>query len=162
MLPKSHIILGFLFSLIILFSIPSMGIPGFIIIWISSFMIDTDHYLFYAWLKKDINPLNSVKWFMKKHREYLKLSYEEKKKKVQIPCIFHGIEAVLLLAILYLIFKSNIFLFILAGFIFHEFLDLIYIAYTKGNFNHIISQTKNIINFRKEMKKWNKNHESII
>jgi hypothetical protein len=152
MLPKTHIIFGLIFSAIILIIFPNISLTGFFILWISTFLIDFDHYLFYAWLKKDFNPHNSFKWFMKKHKEYLILSEEEKKNKIQIPCIFHGVEAIGFLLIMYLIFKLDIFLLIIIGFIFHESLDLISIIYIKGNFNHIISQTKNIINYKKKLK----------
>ncbi|MFQ5531781.1 MAG: hypothetical protein ACE5ES_04160, partial [Candidatus Nanoarchaeia archaeon] len=69
MLPKTHIILGFIFSVLIFFLFPQMGLIGASLIFFSSFLIDFDHYLYYLFKKKDPNPRNSVKWFMKHHKE---------------------------------------------------------------------------------------------
>ena len=155
MLPKTHIILGLVFSLIFFYFFQSIGLISFLIIFASSVLIDVDHYLFYVWFKKDWNYFHAKKWFMEKTIKSRKMSREKRKKLAKaIPCIFHGIEAVVILLILS--FFSNIFLFILIGFAFHEILDLIGIFYWGYDINHILSQTHNILNYKKEKESYGK------
>jgi len=149
MLPSKHIILGFIFSLIIFYLFPEIGLLGVSLIFLSSFLIDIDHYFYYAYTKKDFNPINARNWFMKKHREFIKLPHEERRKRAKnIPCIFHGIEMIMFLILLS--FISPLFIYILMGFIFHESLDLINILYFGFSLDHIGSQTYNIINHKIE------------
>ncbi|MEK6891396.1 MAG: hypothetical protein AABX03_04640 [Nanoarchaeota archaeon] len=110
-------------------------------------MIDIDHYLFYVFHKKDLNPKHAFKWFYEKNKYYLSLSKEQRKKALTNPCLLHGIEALIL--VLIVAFFFNIFFFILIGFLFHEFLDFVSITYYGFNYNHILSQTYNILNFKK-------------
>lgn len=148
MLPKTHIILGLFFSLFILILFPNIGLLGFIIIFLSSFLIDIDHYLFHVWLKKDWNPNNAFKWFIKFTKKYQKLTETERSKIVAIPCLLHGIETLAILFLLYYFSQNIIFLYLLVGFLFHEFLDFISIWSYGYNFNHIGSQIKNIIKYK--------------
>lgn len=148
MLPKTHLILGLVFSLIILKLFPPIGFLGFFTIWLASFLIDIDHYAFYSFYKKDFNPKHASKWFYEKNKYYLSLPRKERKKAITAPCLFHGIEIIIVLLILAYFF--NLFLFILLGFLFHEILDLINITRYGFNYNHILSQTYNILNFRKK------------
>ncbi len=60
-----HVILGFIFSLILF---PLVGFFS-LIIFISSFMIDIDHYFYYIIKKNDLNLINSINYYLKKHRE---------------------------------------------------------------------------------------------
>ncbi len=158
MLPKNHIILGLFFSLIVFLIFPELGLGGFFIIWLSSFLIDVDHYLFYVWLKKDFHPLRAYNWFMKKHKTFHSLSKNDKiqkSKNTYIPCIFHGIEAIIVLIILYLFmpFYNEIFLYILIGFLFHEFLDFVHIIFGGYTLRHLGFQTYNLLQFQKLLKK---------
>ena len=80
---------------------------------------------------------------------YFGLGYEDRIKNARFtPCIFHGIETIILLALFSII--SPIFLYILIGFIFHQFLDLIHIEFYGFSLNHIGSQTYNILNYKKQ------------
>ncbi|MBS3091813.1 hypothetical protein J4466_00180 [Candidatus Pacearchaeota archaeon] len=148
MLPKIHILLGIIFSLSFWYLFPQIGFLGFAIIFASSVLIDVDHYLFYAYTRKDWNYFHAKKWFMDKTMEFRKMPKGKRKKLARaIPCIFHGIEAIIIL--LFLSLFSNIFFFILIGFLFHEFLDLIGIIYWGYDLNHILSQTRNILRYKK-------------
>lgn len=145
MLPHKHFIYGAIFSLSLYFLFPELGLFAIAIIFLSSFLIDVDHYLFYIVAKKDLSLKNAHKWFVKQHFKFLKFSKKEKKDIRPFPCIFHGIEAIIILSILS--FASPIFIYILIGFIFHEFLDLINMIMFGFPFYHIGSQTYNIINY---------------
>lgn len=127
MLPKHHLILGFVFSLILLILFPQIGLFGFFIIFLSSFLIDIDHYLYYLIRKKDFNLKNAFNWFINNETKYFSLPIS-KRKRIHPPlCFMHTFE--FLLIILILIRYSNIFLFLLIGFVFHLFLDIAFSMY---------------------------------
>jgi len=148
MFPKSHIILGFIFSLILLLLFPLISWTGFLIIFASSVLIDVDHYLFYVFIKKNWSLKNAYNWFSIRAKRFEFLPKPERKKKAKsCPCIFHGIEAIIILILLS--FYHKFFLYILIGFVFHEILDLIKILNDRYDLNHIGSQTYNIITFVK-------------
>jgi len=148
MLPKTHAFFGLIFSFAIFLIFPEIGYFGFLIIWASSIFIDVDHYLFYAITKKDWNLRNAYLYFIKMNSLHNNLSRKEKRKlPYNVFCIFHGIEAILILILLSLFHK--IFLYILIGFIFHEGLDFIYLIYHGYKLNHVGSQTYNILNYKK-------------
>jgi len=124
MLPKYHIILGFFFSLILFFIFPFIGLLGFLIIFVSSVLIDADIYLYYVFTKKNFNLINAMKYYSKKRKEVLLLPMEQRAKKQGNIRIFHGIEVLLILFLLGF-FINKIFLFIFIGFSFHLFLDIV-------------------------------------
>ena len=155
MFPKTHIIFGFIFSLILFLLFPSINWVGFFMIFASSVLIDVDHYLFYAVTKKDWSLIRAYKWFVKGTKRFEKLSIEEKKKSKSIVCIFHGIESLIILFVLS--YFSNFFFFILIGFLFHELLDLIHILYWNYDINHLGFQTYNLLRERKIKRRYNKN-----
>ena len=113
MLPKAHIFYGAIFSIILYL----IGLSPFnsILIFLSSFLIDFDHYLWYVLKKKDFN-LKKAFYFLK-----------EMEKKKPMMMVFHTFEFILLILILSFFF--NPFLFILMGMLFHSLLDLIDLKY---------------------------------
>lgn len=143
MLPKHHIIFGLLFALAAFILFPRIGLIGTSIIFLSSVLIDVDHYLFYAFSKKDFSLKNAYEWFIEKSKTNMCLPKNQIK---TIPCLFHGIETSLILILL--IFISPIFFFILLGFLFHQSLDLVDIHLNKQPFKHLGSQTYNFLAYR--------------
>jgi len=125
MLPKYHIILGLVFSIILILIFPQIGILGFLIIFLSSVLIDVDHYLSFAYNKKDFSLSKSYVW----HLEQKKLESAKVKKGIREKGFFHPlhtIEFLILLAILS--FFSQITFFIFIGILFHslnDFIDLV-------------------------------------
>ncbi len=120
MLPKYHLIYGFIFSLLLLAIFPSIGLTGALIILASTFFIDGDHYLVYVFRKKDISLKNALKYYMNIRRKYGLTGI----KGVKMPILyFHIGEAIIITAVLAL--KYKIFIWILIGFLFHIFLDFI-------------------------------------
>ena len=146
MYPSKHIVFGLIFSLLAYFTFPQIGTLGFFTIWFASFLIDVDHYIFYVFTSRDLSLIQSHKWFMKESAKSLSLSKKDRKKfSKQIPCVFHGIEAI---AILFLLsFVNILFLYVLIGFIFHEILDFIHIVYYGYSLKHIGSQTYNLLTY---------------
>ena len=123
MKPNFHIFLGLLFSLFILILFPKIGL-GFFIIFLSTILIDIDHYLYFVYRKKDWNLKKAYNWFLNLHEKYISLPKSKRKQFYGSICWLHGIETFILLAILGLF--SPIFLFILTGFTFHLLVDDIY------------------------------------
>ena len=125
MLPKSHILLGFIFSLILFIIFPKIGIIGFVIIFFSSFLIDVDHYIYYVFKKRDLSLKNAYSWFIQKRKKYLTLSRKKRNEIYTEAHFFHGVEILIILFLLGL-FVHKYFCYILIGFAFHLFLDVIH------------------------------------
>ena len=126
MLPKYHIVLGFLFSLILFLIFPSISILGASVIFFSSFLIDVDHYLFYVFKNKIFSIKKAYNYFFELRKKAMTKSLKEKRIKIANPLMypFHGIEVLLILFLLGF-FINKIFLFIFIGFSFHLFLDIV-------------------------------------
>ena len=126
MLPKAHFFLTFLLSIILI----SLGIVSpfqALIILLAGFLIDVDHWLLYVWEFRDFNIKNSYRWFYK---------FYISKEKRKFLCIFHTIEALIVVTLLGL--KYPLFLAVLVGMLFHILLDLIQ-AYRDGFYSKEIS-----------------------
>ena len=142
MLPKYHLIIGFIISFIIFATFSSIGLIGFLIIWASSVLIDFDHYLYYVFKKKDFSLARARIWFSKYGKKLDSMKREEKKKyKVEI-LIFHGIEFIILLVFLCLF--SSFFFYVLVGILMHLSLDFMHSVYY-NNLHIKFSQIYNCI-----------------
>ncbi|MBI2449351.1 hypothetical protein HYV49_03570 [Candidatus Pacearchaeota archaeon] len=111
MLPKTHILLGAILS-VILILILKISIISAIIIFLSSFLIDVDHYIAYVINKKDWSLSNSYKLYKNVPRDHKPMIH-----------FLHTIEFLIVLFILGLYFP--LFMLIFLGFIFHSNLDII-------------------------------------
>ncbi len=124
MLPKYHLLFGFLFSLILYLLFPFIGLLGFLIIFASSVLIDIDHYIYYIFTKKNFNLGKAYKYFSEKRKFFLSSLKRQKNNSNPAMYLLHGIEVLLILFILG-IFLNKLFLFIFIGFGFHLFLDVL-------------------------------------
>jgi hypothetical protein len=115
MLPKWHVLTGFLFAYVIYGSI-SLTFFQVSLIFLASIFIDFDHYIWYIHRKKD--------WSLKNAYDFLK-----EKKHLRTMMIFHTIEFHILIALL--IFVWGGFLYILIGMIFHSVLDIIDMSFKR-------------------------------
>lgn len=125
MYPKQHILFGMVFAIILISIFPKIGFTGFVIVFLSSVLIDVDHYLYYIYKKKDFNLNKAIKWFTKEEKYFSSLSRGERNKFYMGFFFLHGIEVVLIILIL-AIFVSKYFLFIFLGISFHLLLDYLY------------------------------------
>jgi len=123
MLPKWHILLGFIFSLLIWIIFPSTGLLFFLAVFLSSFLVDVDHYVYYAFKCKDISLPNAYRSCLEQGKRWDALPQKEKNKYKITPLFLHGFEFWLLLIIAS--FFNKIFFFIFLGVIFHMAIDLI-------------------------------------
>ena len=122
-MPSTHIIFGAIISALLLLFFPLIGIMGCVIIFLSSVLIDVDHYLYYAIKKKDWSLRNAYNWFLSKRDIFLRASKKERAKMERLILVLHGIECLAIFALLILVHK--IFVFVLIGFVIHLLLDLI-------------------------------------
>ncbi len=126
MLPRTHILFGFIFSLVLFLIYPSMGFLGVGIIFLASVLIDVDAYISYVLNEKDFSLRRAIKILTERRKKFFSLPREKRKeipnKKRNIR-IFHGFE-ILIILFLAGIFVSEFFLYLLIGFAIHLFLDL--------------------------------------
>ncbi len=122
---KQHLLIGFVVSYIL---IHFFNFPLFtgLIIFLSSILIDGDHYLWYGFKTKDWNPFHAIRWYNKSIQKWHSLTSKEREKFKRGVFICHG---VLFWAILLsLSFLHKIFLWILIGVGIHMIADLIDLA----------------------------------
>ncbi len=117
MLPKFHLIISFLASFIML--IFGINYLFCLLFFLSAFLIDFDHYLYYIIKKRDLSLINAYKYC-----KYILKKELEKTNQKQILMIFHTAEFFIILLILSLFL--DFFLPIFLGCLFHEFTDLVY------------------------------------
>jgi hypothetical protein len=122
MIPKTHIILGFLATIIIYLVTPISQLEA-LIIFLSSFLIDVDHYLIYAITKKDTSLKNAKAYFHRRKKKWFSLTTKEQATYKRYIYFLHGIEAWIIIYILSLYHPLAI--FILYGFTIHMILDYI-------------------------------------
>ena len=136
MIPKYHIAFGFILSLVLFLLFPSTNLIGAGIIFLSSFLIDVDHYIYYIFKERSLSLKKAIDYFLIKRRELFGLHPRERKRFYSGFCFLHGIE---ILVILFVsgIFISEYFLFILIGFAFHLLLDIIEEIYRKSRLDKI-------------------------
>jgi hypothetical protein len=143
--PSWHIFFGFLFSACLFFLFPDLGIFNITLIFLSSVLIDVDHYLFYIYEGKGWNlreAYNSSIEQKKRYRKFGKKAYNFSPSFF----IFHGLDVLLLLFLLSFLFRPLFFIFI--GFSFHLILDLIEQAFYPNKFQKI-SVVNDFLNYKR-------------
>ena len=116
MLPKWHVLFGFIFAYIV-YWFTSINVFEASLIFLSSVLIDFDHYMWIVKRKEYFNLKKAYFW----HKNL-------PKKHKPIMHIFHTIEFLLFVLILGLFFK--LFFFIFIGMLFHSVLDIIEMFYS--------------------------------
>jgi hypothetical protein len=130
MLPKWHILIGFVFSYILVYFLDFSLLAGAVVFVSSWFLIDLDHFIFYICKTKDLSVKKFLEYSQDKARKWKSLSCEERLQCKYPVFIFHSLEFWIVLALLSVYFK--IFLLILAGFAVHIAADYIMIFYEKS------------------------------
>ena len=121
--PRTHVIFGIALAAILFVTIPEISLIQLGIIVASSVLIDIDHYFYYVYKKKRLNPIKAYRWYVGNRKKCCSIP-KEHKGKIHFGTFFlHGIEILIILLLLGF-FVSNVFYFILIGFIFHLLLDL--------------------------------------
>ncbi len=149
MLPGKHIFWSFLFSLVLYLIFPvSVSLIGVSIIFLSSVLIDVDHYIYYIYKTKNWNLKKSVSWYFINRDKFAKMTREQKNKIYTGLCFLHGIEAILIIILMIIIPNplSYIMIFMLIGFVFHLILDAIDLYIRNYRFDKVISFTYSVKN----------------
>ena len=121
--PIKHLILGIFLALLLFVTIPEISLVSLGIIVASSVLVDIDHYFYYVYKKKKINPVKAYKWYMGNRKKCRTMSKEHKRTTHFGTYCLHGIEILIILLLLGF-FVSNFFYFVLIGVTFHLLLDL--------------------------------------
>jgi membrane-bound metal-dependent hydrolase YbcI (DUF457 family) len=132
MLPKTHGIVGAIISILAYF-IFSITFVEALIIFLSSFLVDIDHYLYYVYKTKNWSLKQAYNWFLLERRRYERLNLKQKQEYTHSIFFLHGLEILISLLFL-LIFVHKIFLFVLIGVLVHLLLDFISIVYKADYF----------------------------
>jgi len=122
---KWHVLIGFVISYILVYFFNFSLFAG-LIIFLASWMIDGDHYFWYAIEMKDWNPIHAINWYRKSIPKWFCLTLKEREKFKRGVFICHGILFWIILAALS--FLHEIFLWTLIGVAIHmvaDFIDLI-------------------------------------
>jgi len=122
MLPKTHIFLGALFSILVWIIFPQIGIVYILLIFLSSFLVDFDHYLCAVRKLKSLSLKKALDYYRKdnlrEEREYKRGIYRKGDFH-----FLHTIEVHVLVLVLGLAWTP--FLYVLAGMTFHSLVDLV-------------------------------------
>ncbi len=124
MLPKFHIVTGLIFSIILYLLFPSLNLGELIAVFLASFLIDFDHYIYYVIKKRNFSIKRAYNWFKEKGKKFSNIPGKERKKYILTLSFFHGLEWVILFFILGKLFYS-IFYFVAIGMLFHLIFDWI-------------------------------------
>ncbi len=135
MLPKTHVSFGFLFAGALYLIFPQIGLIGAGIIWLSSFLIDVDHYIWYVIEEKNLSIKKAYHWHRLRKETMRKLPRKEKLKHKNEILFLHGFEPIAVLFALSYLWQP--FLYILIGFAFHLSLDIIEEIKTKHRIDKI-------------------------
>jgi hypothetical protein len=121
MFPRWHILLGAIFTLIVWLAL--QGIPPFYLglIFLSSFLIDLDHYVASAYKTKSLSLKNSFKYYENVRIKEKKDIAQGIKRKSDFH-LFHTIEFHVLIGLLSFFWMGFFYIFI--GMMFHSIVDL--------------------------------------
>ncbi|PXY71330.1 hypothetical protein CXX78_00655 [Candidatus Parvarchaeota archaeon] len=123
MLPRWHIFWGLILSIFIWFFHPEIKIIYLLLVFLSSFLIDFDHYLVAVKNTKSLSLQKAFNYFALLGKN--ELNRKKKKRKKDPLMIFHTAEFHLL--VLAVGFLEEAFLFIFLGMFFHSLLDIIWL-----------------------------------
>lgn len=124
---KWHVLFGFVASYLLVYFFHFSFLSG-AIIFLSSFMIDFDHYLWYGFLMGDWDPKNAINWGLKVEKKWAATPLIERKKFQRGIFVFHSLFFWIILALLSF-YLHTFFLWVLIGVMIHmvaDFSDLLY------------------------------------
>ena len=122
MLPKYHILVGGIAS-ILLYLLVHISFIEASIVFLVSVLIDVDHYFLYVFRTKDVSFNRAREYFYQRRNFLMLLTPHERKKYKKAIFLFHGIECWAIIAIVSYFYP--IVLFVLVGIAIHIPLDYI-------------------------------------
>ena len=130
MIPRWHIILGAIFTLVIWIFAQNLSWIFLLLIFLSSFLVDLDHYIVSAIKTGKLNLGHSFEY----HKKMKAIELAEKAKGIKRKGdfhLFHTIEFHVLIGIIGMFFVPFFYVFI--GMVFHSLIDILYMTY-QGRF----------------------------
>ena len=127
MLPRWHILLGAIFTLILYIAVPEISLINLSLVFLSSFLIDFDHYLASLIKTKKLSLKHSFEY----HKQVGIKQQKDLEKGIKTKGdfhLFHTIEFHILIAVLSIFFNPLFYVFI--GMLFHSLLDIISLLQT--------------------------------
>jgi len=137
MMPKWHVLYGFLLSYILVYFFNFSVLSG-LIIFLASVFIDLDHVLLYCLDTHNLNPKKFWEYSLRRGNHFKSMSKAERDSYKKPHFIFHGIEFFAFCIILSFFFGISVLLLI--GFSLHLFLDLFALAYEREHLSVKVSQ----------------------
>ena len=128
MLPKSHIILGAVFSALLWFFLPQIAWYNILLVFLASFLIDFDHYMCAVRKNRSLSLKRALNYYYELGKRETSEFKKGIKKKGHFH-IFHTVEFHLFVLLIGLWFEPFFFIFI--GMIFHSLMDLIDMSYKR-------------------------------
>lgn len=126
MFPRWHILLGFIFAAVLWAFFPATAWYYILIIFLSSFLIDFDHYMVFVWKKGGWSLRGALNYYETQRR----IQIEEQRRGIFRKSDFHLFHTLEFhAAVLALGFVYPVFMYVLAGMVFHSLTDLIHLAY---------------------------------
>jgi len=128
MLPRWHIFWGLIFTGIIWLSSPSIEYYYLIILFLSTVLLDIDHYINAAYKEKNLSLRKAFSYYSRLNK---RIKFQELKgiRKKEDFHPLHTVEFHLVIAILAYFFTPFIFVFL--GIVFHSLLDLFSLIYRR-------------------------------
>jgi hypothetical protein len=125
MLPRWHIFFGAIFTLIVYFLFPQTNLIYLVLMFLSSFLIDFDHYVSAGLNTGKVLTISEALEYYKK--DGVRANHEKKRgiKRRGDFHVFHTIEFHLMVLLLSLVWVG--FFYIFLGMIFHSLFDLVYL-----------------------------------
>lgn len=121
MLPRWHIIIGAIFTILIWIATPQINFLYILLLFLSTFLIDFDHYLCSALKTKKLGLFHSFEY----HKEMQKKQNRDKAKGIRERGdfhLFHTVEFHILVGLLGFLWIE--FFYVFLGMIFHSLLDV--------------------------------------
>ena len=154
MYPKTHVIFGFIFSFILFVCFSEINLFFAILIFLSSFLVDIDHYFFRAWKLNQKNIFKAYKSNLSEKQTHNNSNKEKRKRVIPGFYIFHGFETLIILFLLGF-FIHKLFYFILIGVLFHLCLDYLEMVFNQEKM-HKFSSIIDYLSFEKANKNFKK------
>ena len=125
MFPKWHILFGAIFTFIIWLTVPRVPLTFLALVFLSSFLIDFDHYMAFVLKTKNLSLRNAFEYYRKGIIKMKKEVAKGIKRKGDFH-IFHTIEFHVLVGLFGFVWIGFFYIFI--GMIFHSLLDILSMA----------------------------------
>ncbi|MGC9309561.1 MAG: hypothetical protein ACP5D2_02600 [Candidatus Nanoarchaeia archaeon] len=151
MLPRWHVLFGFVIAYILVYFFNFSLLAG-LIIFIASWLIDIDHYFYHVYKQRDFSLKRAYNWFIMKREKHKKLLKHKRKLHKNHILLFHGFEFFLIIT--FLAYFSPLFLWMLIGVFIHMLADYAELIY---HYHPIDSKLSQIYTYIK-----NKNKKELI